>query len=287
LSTNDFNLFAPSHDSVIPRFDRTGLASHLLRLDNKADAGDFIFVEFWQFEQQMGKACEQLLYVPSAVLDTIAKFSLPQTDLQTLATEHIDKWLASYGDHLTRPANALFELSINQDGFELGFDYVDDKFRNHVSSNFKTKQTGTFDYSATFLSKDLCLALHSIGDLQVQGDVELACTTQALILCFATEVADYTIVVPTTVGTKRNESAFTVYTASATDEVDLGALQDHSHDDDVLFDQALAKSNTTLTDDEIEKMLGLQVDDYAEILESWIDTDYQEDDGVEQTGQAQ
>jgi hypothetical protein len=235
----------------------------------------------------MGKACEQLLYVPSAALDTIAKFSLPQIDLQTLATEHIDKWLASYGDHLTRPANALFELSINQDGFELGFDYVDDKFRNHVSSNFKTKQVGTFDYSATFLSKDLCLALHSIGDLQVQGDVELACTTQALILCFATEVANYTIVVPTTVGIKRNESAFTVYKASATDEVDLGALQDHSHDDDVLFDQALAKSNTTLTDDEIEKMLGLQVDDYAEILEGWIDTDYQEDDGVEQTGQAQ
>jgi len=287
LSTNDFNLFAPSNDSLIPRFDRSGLASHLLRLDNKADAGDFIFVEFWQFEQQMGKACEQLLYVPSAALDTIAKFSLPQTDLQTLATEHIDKWLASYGDHLTRPANALFELSINQDGFELGFDYVDGKFRNHLSSNFTTKQAGTFDYSATFLSKDLCLALHSIGDLQVQGDIELTCTSQAFILSYATKVADYTIVVPTTVGIKRNESAFTVYTASTTDEVDVDVLQDHSHDDDVLFDQALANSNKTLTDDEIEKMLGSQVDDYAEILEGWIDTEYQEAEGVEQTGQAQ
>jgi hypothetical protein len=287
LSTNDFNLFAPSNDSVIPRFERTGLASHLLRLDNKADAGDFIFVEFWQFEKQMDKACEQLFYVPSAAVDKIGKFSLPQTDVQTLATEHIDKWLASYGDHLTRPANALFKLSINQDGFVLGFDYVNGKFRNHASCNFTTKQAGKFDYSATFLSKDLCLALHSIGDLQVQGDIELTCTSQAFILSYSTDVADYTIAVPTTTGTKRNEYAFTVYTASATDVVDVDVLQDHSHDDDVLFDQALAKSNTTLTDDEIEKMLGLQVDDYAEILEGWIDTEDLEDDGVEQTGQAQ
>jgi hypothetical protein len=289
LSTNDFNLFAPSNDSVIPRFERTGLASHLLRLDNKADAGDFIFVEFWQFEKQMDKACEQLFYVPSAAVDKIGKFSLPQTDVQTLATEHIDKWLASYGDHLTRPANALFKLSINQDGFVLGFDYVNGKFRNHASCNFTTKQAGKFDYSATFLSKDLCLALHSIGDLQVQGDIELTCTSQAFILSYATEVADYTIAVPTTTGTKRNEYAFTVYTASATDVVDVDVLQDHSHDDDdeVLFDQALATSNKTLTDDEIEKMLGLQVDDYAEILEGWIDTDYQEDDDVEQSGQSQ
>jgi hypothetical protein len=125
LATHDFNMFKPNSPEIVPRFAQEGLASHVLRLDNKALESDFVFVEFWPFEQQMGLANEQLIFNENHTLNCLAKVTLPASFLKTFAVDHADPWLTSYGNHVTRPANTTVELSISENGFKLGYDYVD------------------------------------------------------------------------------------------------------------------------------------------------------------------
>jgi hypothetical protein len=269
LSTNNFNLFKPSNPNVIPKFSQQGLASHLLRLDNKADLGDFMFLEFWQFETEAGKANEQLQYVANKKQKAIAQFKLPQSDFKTLAIDHINQWLESYGDNITRPTNKHFELGITNKGFEFKFEYVDKVFQSQQQSLFQKPLKKSFSYSATFLSQDLALALHSLGEIEVLGDIELTCMADVLVLSYATDAADFTIAIPTTANGKRNATAFSLYVADITDMVQ-DDYDSHSFDNDMVLEHALEISNETLTDDEVEKMLGLDVDDYDEILGGWV-----------------
>lgn len=283
LSTHDFNLFSTTSPLQVPEYNYADLASHMLRLDNKAERGDFVFIEFWAFEKSMGQAVEQLYFAHSYADRCPIKFKLCQHDLQTLAYEHINKWLSSYGDHITRPANQLIALSIDNAGFELGFDFVNEDFRNHVTCAFSNAIEQPIEYSATFLSKDLCLALHSIGDLPIIGDVEIACSSEVIIFTFATEVADYTIAVPTTTGTKRNEAAFCVYAASTSTSSKFASPTENDLYEDYILETTVNQSNMLLTDDAIDKMLGDQVDDYAEILEGLLQQAHDEFDDVEWT----
>lgn len=277
IANNDFNLFSPSNPSLVPRFNVEGLASHLLRLDNKADKGDFVFVEFWNFEEEMGAANEQLFFVPSYKDGCQAKLQVSKVDMQTLAYDHINKWLDSYGDHITRPANQIIEFGVDQNEFAIGFDFVNNAFRNHTSSMFQTKQSQPIKYVATFLAKDLCLALHSLGGLPLTTDIEIACSPDALVLSFSTEVADYTVAIPTTNGNKRRSNAFVTYAGSASPPVKQTFADESSIEDEQLFEAALAKSNASLSDSEIEKLLGFEADDYEEILEGWLPQAYEDD----------
>jgi hypothetical protein len=282
IASNDFNLFAPSNPDSVPRFKTDGLASHMLRLDNKADAGDFVFVEFWNFEEEQGAANEQLFFVPSLSNKSTAKIVLPKSDLQTLAFDHIDKWLDSYGEHITRRANQLFEFGFDQNGFNLGFDFVNDVFRNHAVSPFEQPLLKPVTYKATFLTKDICLLLHSLGSLQLTSDIEIEGFDDVMVINFSTEVADYTIAIPTTKGMTRKSDAFCVYSAEITKSTPV-TNDGSSIEDELLFEAALAKSNADLTESEIDRLFGSESDDYEEILEGWLPQAYEGADNVEWT----
>jgi len=287
LATYDFNLFAPRNHSQAPKFNHGGLASHMLRLDNKAHSGDFVFLEFWPFETEMGNAANQLFFASSYIKNCKIQFKLPPQDFQTLAFDHINNWLASYGDHITRPANQLVEMSFDSVGFVLGFDFVNGVFRNHASCAFTNALAKSLNYKATFLSRDLFLALHSIGELQLIGDVGVACSNDSLILSYATEVADYTVVVPTTDGLKRNDAAFCIYSpVTKAAETVVYASEDEIFDD-LLLEQASSTSIVPLTDDEIDRLIGIEPDDYSEIMESIFDQAYDEAEDVEWTTSAE
>lgn len=278
LATNDFNLFSPNNKDCVPQYNVSGLASHMLRLDNKAEQGDFVFVEFWPFEMQMGDANEQLYYASSFAQNCRTKVTLKQSELQTFAYDHINLWLASYGEHITRPANKLVELSITSNGFEFGFDYVNKVFRNRTSSLFETSLQDNIDYSATFLSKDLCLALHSIGELQLIGDVEMACSSEALILSYATAAAEYTVIVPTTNELRRNEAAFCTYAPKFAEMSDPYFEDDNEIYEDLMLEQALAATQAPLKADVTDKSLGIDVDEFELMMDGYLPQEYEVDD---------
>lgn len=278
LATHDFNLFSPNNKDRVPQYNVSGLASHMLRLDNKAEQGDFVFVEFWPFEMQMGDANEQLYYASSFSRSCRTKLTLKQSELQTFAYDHINLWLASYGEHITRPANKLVELSITSNGFEFGFDYVNKVFRNRTSSPFETSLQDSIDYSATFLSKDLCLALHSIGELQLVGDIEIACTSEALILSYASAAAEYTVVVPTTNELRRNEAAFCTYAPKLAEMSDPYFEDDNEIYEDLMLEQALAATQAPLKADVTDNSLGIDVDEFELMMDGYLPQEYEVDD---------
>lgn len=274
ISSNDFNLFKPSDAECIPRFQREGLASHMLRLENKANSADFLFAEFWGFEDTMGDGCAQLFFAENYIQRCPVQLRLSQTEFGKLAFDHINKWLASYGEHITRPANKLIQFGLDSKGFTLDFDWVNGGFRNHARSDFDQALIGQKPVTATFLAKDLCLALHSVGELQLVGDVSLAWSDDVLVLQYSTAVADYTVAVPTTHELIRKSAAFVQFCPVVSSGVSSVVSEHECIDEqdlemDMLFEQALIDANQPMTDAEIERIIGIEPDDYEEILEGF------------------
>lgn len=274
IASNDFNLFKPSEAQCIPRFQREGLASHMMRLENKANSADFLFVEFWGFEDTMGDGCAQLFFAESYIQRCPVQLRLSQTEFGKLSFDHINKWLASYGEHITRPANKLIQFGLDSNGFTFDFDLVNGSFRNHARSDFEQALNVQMPAKATFLAKDLCLALHSVGELQLVGDVSLAWSDDVLVLQYSTAVADYTVAVPTTHELIRKSSAFVQFCPMVPSGVSSVVSEHEGIDEqdlemDMLFEQALIDANQPMTDTEIERIIGIEPDDYEEILEGF------------------
>lgn len=272
LAASDVHMFKPQHGEHVPAFDQPNLCSHLLRLDNKANAADFMFVEFWPFDADMGNANQQLVFVQSLASSQCAvTVDIAQSDFKTLIYDHIRPWLLSYGEHMTRPANKVLRLGMDASGFTLQFDWVNGAFRNQASSDFAQQLTGSTSVQATFLSKDLCLALNGIADLPLTSDIQMAWSEDVLVLRYATDIADYTVAIPTTVAGRRKDTAFAVYApsilAQSCCEPTVEQLEAEDAEDALLLESALGLTAGPMTDAEIEKLIGLQIDDYEDIAE--------------------
>jgi hypothetical protein len=284
ICTHDFNLFKANSLSVVPTYSKPNLASHLLRLDNKSNHADFLFVEFWAFEEAMGDAVQQLVYKPEHLERSEIKVSLPSSYFKRLATDHIDKWLSSYGDNITRPSNQLFEFSVNEVAIQLGFDFTDGQFRNLDACAFDASLAKNTSYKACFLSKDICAALSSLNAFELIGEVVLCASSAVMALSFETDAASYTIAVPTADHQfKRCEEAFEIYSAGVKLlQVEQSLSDDESFEDDLILEAAF--STVTLPDSEIENLVANEFDDYEELLEGWLPQAYEElydEDAVE------
>jgi|GEM_PF-2531924 len=272
LAANDVHMFKPQHGEHVPAFDQPNLCSHLLRLDNKANAADFMFMEFWPFEAGMGSANQQLVFVQSlASSQRAVTVDIAQSDFKTLIYDHIRPLLLSYGEHMTRPANKVLQLGMDAASFTLQFDWVNGAFRNQASSDFAQQLTGSASVQATFLSKDLCLALNGIADLPLTSDIQMAWSEDVLVLRYATDIADYTVAIPTTVAGPRKDTAFAVYAPSilpqSSFEPTVEQFEAEDAEDALLLESVLGLTAGPMTDAEIEKLIGLQMDDYDDITE--------------------
>lgn len=272
LAANDVHMFKPQHGKHVPSFHKPGLCSYLLRLDNKANAADFMFMEFWPFDAEMGNANQQLVFVQSLASSQCAvTVDIAQSDFKTLIYDHIRPWLLSYGEHMTRPANKVLQLGMDASGFTLQFDWVNGAFRNQAKSDFAQQLTGSTSAQATFLSKDLCLALNGIADLPLTSDIQMAWSEDVLVLRYVTDIADYTVAIPTTVAGRRKDTAFAVYAPTVAERSDIEPTVEQFEAEDaedvLMLESALGLTAGPMTDAEIEKLIGLQMDDYDDITE--------------------
>jgi hypothetical protein len=247
-----------------------------------------MFMEFWPFEAGMGSANQQLVFVQSlASSQRAVTVDIAQSDFKTLIYDHIRPWLLSYGEHMTRPANKVLQLGMDAAGFDVQFDWVNGVFRNQTSSDFAQQLTASNPVQATFLSKDLCLALNGIADLSLTSDIQMAWSEDVLVLRYATDIADYTVAIPTTVASRRKDTAFAVYAPSvaARSDVEPTVEQFEAEDaeDALLLESALGLTAGPMTDAEIEKLIGLQMDDYDDITDGLDGADeFVDMEGIEQ-----
>jgi len=259
-----------------------------LRLDNKANAADFMFMEFWPFDAEMGNANQQLVFVQSlASSQRAVTVDIAQSDFKTLIYDHIRPWLLSYGEHMTRPANKVLQLSMDAAGFTLQFDWVNGVFRNQARSDLAQPLLGTTPVQAAFLSKDLCLALNGIADLPLTSDIQMAWSEGVLVLRYATDIADYTVAIPATEAGRHKDTAFAVYAPSilpqSSFEPTVEQFEAEDAKDALLLESALGLTAGPMTDAEIEKLIGLQMDDYDDIAEGFDSvTEFVDMEGSEQ-----
>ena len=273
LASHDWNMFSVSGKQSIPRYAGDGLPSHLLRLDNKAFPGDFAFVEFWNFTEDSLETNPQLFFDLKQLPKCRTQFSLSSTDLKAFVFEHVNEWLLSFGDNITRESNQIFQISILADQINFEFDYVNKVFRNKVSFSVTSNSDQSMQYSATFLSKDLALALHGIGDLGLASDVKVYCDNDYMAFGFETSVAEHVIVIPTTNEFIRNTSAFTQRLGQLSAAEIHQSMDEPDYAEELLLDTALKESNGVITDATIERLLGESPDDYDEITYGFFDHD--------------
>jgi hypothetical protein len=273
LASHDWNMFSVSGKQSIPRYARDGLPCHLLRLDNKAFPGDFAFVEFWNFTEDSLETNPQLFFDLKQLRKCRTQFSLSSTDLKAFVFEHVNEWLFSYGDNITRKSNQIFQISILADRINFEFDYVNKVFRNKVSFSVASNSDQSLHYSATFLSKDLALALHGIGDLGLASDVRVYCDNDYMAFGFETSVAEHVIVIPTTNEFIRSTSAFTQRLGQLSAAEIHQSMDEPDYAEELLLDTALKESNGVITDATIERLLGESPDDYEEITYGFFDHD--------------
>jgi hypothetical protein len=273
LASHDWNMFSVSGKQSIPRYSGDGLPCNLLRLNNKAYPGDFAFVEFWNFTEDSLETNPQLFFDLKQLPKCRTQFSLSSTDLKAFVYEHVNEWLFSYGDNITRKSNQIFQICILADRINFEFDYVNKVFRNKVSFSVASNSDQSLHYSATFLSKDLALALHGIGDLGLISDVRLYCDNDYMALVFETSVAEHVIVVPTTNEFVRNTSAFTQRLGQLSAPEIHQSMDEPDYEEELLLDTALKESNGVITDATIERLLGESPDDYDEITYGFFDHD--------------
>lgn len=102
LAANDFHMYRPKDAEQVQSYHYPELCSHILRLENKACAADFMHVEFWPYEHSNHGENLQLTFAPShASLQKAARMSLSLSDFKKLTYDHVRPWLLSYGEHMT------------------------------------------------------------------------------------------------------------------------------------------------------------------------------------------
>lgn len=270
LTTNDFNIFEPSDAYKIPKYTRPNLASHLIKLQNKAEIGDFFYVDFWHFNLQENNVSEQLYYSEKYVLRCKKKCTVSQVDFRQLITDHIEKWLFTYGDNITRPASRIIKFGINANQFVIDFNYVAGSYCITQTSLLTNSIPNTIKHSAEFFTKDICVALYGLSKLQLIGDVELIFSNDALIIDCNTSSAEYRLVIPTVKQNVRSDKAIVKYSPICGDDKNVAYnTTDEVFNDDLLIEREIS-SKKQFSDDEIERLIQLEYDFYDDFSDGML-----------------
>ncbi len=165
-------------------------------------------------------------------LDTVGEQSRVQADVnadyaeQALWTANLDKfwienlyaafvgrWLNEFGGHITRAPRKTVRLELGRT--QLVFKHYGEKENLTTSSKvfgIDNVGKGSKPIKPIFLTKDLLPVLGNLAATDIVGNVKMAVNEDVLTLTYKTELAAYTISVPTcTANAKRKGAAFAAY----------------------------------------------------------------------------
>ena len=165
-------------------------------------------------------------------LDTVGEYSRAQADVNAeyavaaLWTATVDKlwieklyvgfvgsWLAEYGEHITRPKHKTIRVEFGRT--QLAFKHYGGRGNLTTPSKpFDIVNVGNTSkpIKPLFLTKDLMPVLASLAATDIVGSLKIAVNEDVLTLTYKTDLATYTVSVPTcSVSAKRNSAAFAAY----------------------------------------------------------------------------
>ncbi len=134
---------------------------------------------------------------------------------EELRAQWLDEWFTKLGKNtqIRRENNITFDVGIGKKG--ITFVYNMDAsgiapFHNQCATvKWLIKQS---EYKYTFRSKDMAPVLYNISDISVDGKIRLSGNSDAMLLEYSTDIAEYKIAIPTHNGnggrSKKGKSGF-------------------------------------------------------------------------------
>jgi hypothetical protein len=213
IQKRDLSVYTANDKSKVPVLRDTDVkASHKLVLENKllrSRRAIYFYALDTVGEHSRSQADVNAEYAEAA--QWTATFD--KLWIENLFVGFVGNWLAEYGEHITRSQHKTIRV-------ELGRTQL--MFKHYGENGNLTTSSKTFDIpnvgksskpiKPMFLTKDLLPVLASLVAADIVGSVKITANDDVLTLSYKTELATYTVSVPTcTISAKRNSAAFTAY----------------------------------------------------------------------------
>lgn len=194
-------------------YDESHELCYVARLQNslKPNSG-FMHLDFWRSELASGLPISQVMK-PAPLGGIKWQHVLPVSWFRGLAYDVLDRWLEGCGTHIKRDRHKVCRLTFQKTSICFEFDKDGKGFAISETQEFASAAPSAGTIVAYFLTKDLIPALRGISDLDMLADVSLAVTEEVLSIEYATEAAEYSVIVlRTTESGSRCEKSFLAYT---------------------------------------------------------------------------
>jgi len=241
IADDGFNMYQPKDTEKIPvTKSNSFLFCHQLNVASKVKGLKQFELLFKSFDGHMSKKSPQVIYSKAYDEKLDFKIEVSARFLQAVTREFASPWAYDLGLNISR--TAYNHLGLTFTGAQLVIDHTveDDEFTVSKSISYAEGMSNAELYSQAFLSKDILPVLVAMGNLPIQGGVQIKGGTDVLIFEFSTSAANYFIAVPTfnAIEAKRSEAAFTQYvpqsrklSAEEEEERYIQSLADSAGDD--------------------------------------------------------
>lgn len=214
ISNYEFNLYSTTHTNQIPKYNPEDSASHVIRLQSMAKETDYLNLDFWQYDSIYNKPLVQVDI--DFFLKSDWHYKTSNAWFRELSTNIVTRWFNSHAKHIKREHQKICQIVFRKDEIVISLVKNDGGFEHtHMVKLSQPLQIlGTL--TAYFLTKDLMPVLSAVADFEIDGDIDVVASANALTIKFETTAAEFKIAVPTTNERGlRNKTGFTFYKPSA------------------------------------------------------------------------
>jgi hypothetical protein len=233
ISGRDFNLFEALRNDAIPEARMVGLASHVMRLQNRYTSSDYLHLDFWPYRLEANVPPEQLALAGDAKDKCVWRASLPLAWFRGFALEFTLPWIQDHGTYIKRSQERVLQVRFGLSSIMLRFVHRDGQFENECElAVAQGATTDSAEVSVMFLTKDFIVVMQAVADMGVVTQVETAVGNDVMILGFSTGAAMYKIAIPTcTLAGSRSSAAFLTTSAQPVVEDEFETFSEQAEGD--------------------------------------------------------
>lgn len=212
IQQQELSFYKTNDDNKIP-VSRSGIAaSHKLLVENKVtDKQHGLF--FYKLSVVGETSRLQASLAHDYGIAPIWQATADRLWLEKLNVQFVGSWLREYGDHITRPKHKVMQFEFGKNGLVIKHYGENGNFSNASPIfDMATVAKTAKPIAPMFAAKDILPVLDGLMQVDMIGDMTLAVNADVLIISYKTELASYTLAVPTcTKVGKRNKAAFAAY----------------------------------------------------------------------------
>ncbi len=214
IQRNELSFYTSNDKDKVPVLrDTERVASHRLVVENKV-LGKKRAIYFYGLSTVGAHSRIQANLNSSVDEPVLFKAVVNKLWIEKVNALFVSGWLRSYGERITWAKHNMMQLGFDSKGLVVTHYGERGNFSNKsMLVDFPTKTVGKAA-ALVVLSKDILPVLSGLVDVEIEGKVTINLTANCVAISYATELADYKVVVPgCALNGKRIKTAFEAYGA--------------------------------------------------------------------------